>query len=76
MTSFTTETGELVRIGVDKLAAKLPEEERLRLAKALIVAAYEIAPKDRAQYRSDDPGPLSLRADEFPVRCRKSFFAY
>jgi hypothetical protein len=49
MTSFTTETGELVRIGVDKLAAKLPEEERLRLAKALIVAAYEIAPEDRAE---------------------------
>jgi hypothetical protein len=30
-----------------------------------VVAAYEIAPKDRAEYRSDGLGPLSLALTNF-----------
>ena len=35
-----------LKISVESLAARLPDDERLRIAKSLIAAAYALCPKD------------------------------
>jgi hypothetical protein len=55
----TNEPDELLKISVDALAAKLPDEERLRVAKALVLAAFKLClKKDGGKYL--DPAALDL----------------
>jgi hypothetical protein len=49
----------------DALAARLPDGERLRVAKALVVAAYQLCPKDCGGFGGDCAGPISLELVQF-----------
>ena len=49
-------------IDVDELAARLPDEERLRIAKSLVAAAYALCPKDHG---GAYPDPASLELVNF-----------
>ena len=55
-------TDEALKISVDDLAARLPDAERLRIAKSLIAAAYVLCPKDRG---GTHPDPASLELANF-----------
>jgi hypothetical protein len=46
------------KISVDQLAAKLPDDERLAVAKALVAAAFDLVPKDGDDYLA--PAALEL----------------
>jgi hypothetical protein len=47
-----------LKIDVDNLAAKLPVAKRLRIAQALVVAAFKLVPKDGDDYLA--PAALEL----------------
>jgi hypothetical protein len=47
-----------IKISVDDLAAKLPDAERLRIAQALVIAAFKLVPKDGDDYLA--PAALEL----------------
>ena len=49
---------EALKISVDALGAKLPDAERLAIAKALVVAAFKLVPKDGDDYLA--PAALEL----------------
>lgn len=51
-----------LKIDVDELAARLPDEERLRIAKSLVAAAYALCPKDHG---GAYPDPASLELVNF-----------
>jgi hypothetical protein len=58
-------TDERITITVGQLAAALPDEQRLNVAKALIAAAYELCPKDRGGCRGEGAGPMSVELGNF-----------
>jgi hypothetical protein len=51
-----------LKIDVADLAARLPDDERLRIAKSLVAAAYVLCPKDRG---GTHPDPASLELANF-----------
>jgi hypothetical protein len=58
VTGLLLTNDEALKIDVDDLAARLPDEQRLALAKALVVAAFKLCPKDGDDYLA--PAALEL----------------
>jgi len=50
-----------LKIGVDELAARLPDEQRLAVATALVIAAFKLCPPPQSE---DNCGPGSCRVGE------------
>jgi hypothetical protein len=54
---MSTNADAFIKITVEQLAAKLPDTERVRVAKAMVVAAFQLCP---AQPTEDVIGPDRL----------------
>jgi hypothetical protein len=54
-----------VRIAISQPVSSLTDARKLELAKALIVAAYDVVPKDRSEYNPESPGEPSLELVKF-----------